>query len=385
MMPGLGPAALLVFVLLFSAACDDTVDPNGGGVPLIEPVAAIPIPPNYGVHDIFVRDGLAFVAAWNSGLMIYDVGAGVAGGTPARPMLVSEIIPSAGELSGARTHNAWWFHNPVTDERRYVFLGQEGPGALGASASGDLRVIDVSDLSNPVEVAFYRLEGAGSHNFWMDEAAQVLYAAFYNGGVIAFDVSGTLTGDLADRVLFRERPGGDDTYVWGVMLHRGDLYAIDMLDGLYRLSLSGPTSPPLESAAGVVDERYSSDLWLHGDWGFTGTWGNRAAPGNAVKVWRLTDEGPVPGATLVIGNIGTVGDLEVSRDGGLLLVAAERGANAGIHLFDVTAPDDPDYVARHAFREGAHTATFGYVDGRTYVFAAKNPGSPAVLIYDVRR
>ena len=33
----------------------------------------------YGIHDTFVRDGLAFVFAWNTGVIIYDVGNGIRG------------------------------------------------------------------------------------------------------------------------------------------------------------------------------------------------------------------------------------------------------------------------------------------------------------------
>ena len=29
--------------------------------------ASVPIPPAYGIHDTYVRDGLAFVFAWNTG------------------------------------------------------------------------------------------------------------------------------------------------------------------------------------------------------------------------------------------------------------------------------------------------------------------------------
>jgi len=36
-------------------------------------------------------------------------------------------------------HNAWWFHNPVTSEKRYVFLGQEGPGVVDQSESHLIR------------------------------------------------------------------------------------------------------------------------------------------------------------------------------------------------------------------------------------------------------
>jgi hypothetical protein len=318
---------------------------------------------------------------WNAGLQIYDVGNGTADGTPEAPVLLSTLVTSANGLPGAQAHNAWWFHNPRTGERRYAFVGQEGPGSIGANSAGDIHVVDVSNLRAPVEVAFFHLAGAGAHNFWMDESAEMLYAGYYNGGVVGLDVSGELTGDLSARLALQIKPGGNDTYVWGVMLHRGDLYAIDMLDGLYRLRPQGAASPEIE--LGAVGERYSSDLWLHGDWAFTGTWADRLERGDAVKIWRLESGGPSLAATLLIPEIGTVGDVEVSRDGRLLLVAAERGPNAGVHVFDVETPNDPVQVARHVLVEGVHTATFGYVGGKTYVFAAKNPPEPAVLIYDV--
>jgi hypothetical protein len=155
-------------------------------------------------------------------------------------------VTDPGNTRGARAHNAWWFHNPNTGQRRYLFVGQEGPGQLGASSSGDIHVLDVSNLAAPVEVASYRMSGtalpAGTHNFWMDEAAEILYAAYYNGGVVALDVSGTLQGDLASRELARIHPGGDSTYVWGVQLHAGSVYATDMLSGLFQPGSREPRS-----------------------------------------------------------------------------------------------------------------------------------------------
>jgi hypothetical protein len=109
---------------------------------------------------------------------------------------------------------------------------------VGGNASGDIHVVDVSDLLHPVEVAGFRLQGAGAHNFWMDEARQILYAAYYNGGVVALDVSGTLSGDLADRLIDRIEPGGaGNTYTWGVQLANGSIYASDMLSGLWQIAL----------------------------------------------------------------------------------------------------------------------------------------------------
>jgi hypothetical protein len=196
-----------------------------------------PIEPNYGIHDTFVRDGLAFVFAWDEGVIIYDVGNGIRGGSPSAPVKVSQIVTAASRMNSPSVHNGWWFHNPVTGERRYLFVGQEGLGVVGSQSSGDIHVVDVSDLANPREVAFFHLNGAGAHNFWMDEARQILYAAFYNGGVVALDVSGTLSGDLSDRLLSQVRPGGArNTFTWGVQLANGSLYAIDMLSGLWQLS-----------------------------------------------------------------------------------------------------------------------------------------------------
>jgi len=208
----------------------------------ITPAATIPIPPNYGIHDTYVRDGLAFVFAWNTGVIIYDVGNGMSGGSPSSPVEVGRLVTDdAGLKAGPSVHNGWWFHNPVTHESRYLFIGQEGPGILGSGSSGDIHVVDVSDLRHPVEVASFHLDGAGTHNFWMDEAHQILYAAYYNGGGVALDVSGTLEGDLSGRLLANVRPGGEgNTYVWGVQLVGGSLYAIDMLSGLWQLGVTLP-------------------------------------------------------------------------------------------------------------------------------------------------
>jgi hypothetical protein len=201
--------------------------------------ARVPIAPNYGIHDTYVRDGLAFVFAWNTGVILYDVGNGMAGGSPESPREVSHLLTrDDGVKGGSAVHNGWWFHNPVSGENRYLFIGQEGAGRIGAASSGDLHVVDVADLLHPVEVATFHLDGAGVHNFWMDEGRQILYMAYYNGGVVALDVSGELTGDLSGRLIAQIKPGGDgDTYTWGVQLAGGSLYAIDMLSGLWQLGV----------------------------------------------------------------------------------------------------------------------------------------------------
>ena len=185
-----------------------------------------------------MRDGLAFVFAWDAGVILYDVGNGIRGGSPEAPVEVSRLVTQSGEAGSPSVHNGWWFHNPVTMERRYLFVGQEGAATTGSEkASGDIHVVDASNLAQPREVAFFHMEGAGTHNFWMDEARQILYAAYYNGGVVALDVSGTLAGDLSGRLLGQVVPRvGRETPTSGACrLANGYLYAIDMLSGLWQV------------------------------------------------------------------------------------------------------------------------------------------------------
>lgn len=205
-------------------------------------VDSIEMPANYGIHDTYVRDGMLFVNNWNSGLWIYDIGGAGRGGSVSSPVFISSIVTGAaadGSTPAGQVHNSWWFHNGATGDKKYVFVGQEGPDVIGAQSNGDIHVVDISDIDHPTEVAYYHMGShEGTHNFWVDEQRQILYAAYYNGGVVALDVSGALSGDLAGREIARIAPGGaGDTYVWGVMLYGGSLYAADMLSGLWQLKV----------------------------------------------------------------------------------------------------------------------------------------------------
>ncbi len=348
-------------------------------------VATVPIPANYGIHDTFVRDGLAFVMAWNNGIRIYDVGNGVRNGSPATPQLVSSLVTNAnGVPGGPQAHNAWWFHNPVTQEKRYLFVGQEGPANIGTTSSGDIHIVDVSNLAAPVEVGFIRVPGAGAHNFWMDEARQVLYAAFYNGGVAAIDVSGTLSGDMSSRIIARVQPGGGSTYVWGVMQLGSTLYASDMVSGFWALDA---VTLATKGGGFNVDERFTSDLWAVGSWAYSGTWGTRSGNrGNAIKVWSLAANGvPTLANQILVDNVGTISDVAVTADGKALVATAENFASPGLLVYDRVDPANPSLRGRVIVPEGLHTGELAVINGRSYVFAARNPGGagPALVIYDI--
>ena len=154
-----------------------------------------------------------------------------------KKLTLSSITTAADGVDCNCVHNSWWYH-AADSSTRYLFVGQEGPGSVGSASSGDIHVVDVSDMTAPAEVAVYHLSGAGTHNFWVDEQRGILYAAYYNAGVVALDVTGTLRGDLASREIARFKAGGSgNTYTWGVMLANGSLWATDMLSGLWKLSV----------------------------------------------------------------------------------------------------------------------------------------------------
>lgn len=195
------------------------------------------------IHDVFVRDGLLFTAEWNDGIGLWDIGGGTLGGTVAVPKRIARLATVGGQV-----HNAWWYHDPVTSSKRYVFVGQEGPGVIGSASTGDIHVVDISNMAAPIEVARYTVPNAGVHNFSVDEAQGLLYAAYYNGGVRVLDIRGdlgacTVTQKAPDgrcdlTLMGRERAkftGTTPLYVWGVHWSSSGVFASDMLNGLWRI------------------------------------------------------------------------------------------------------------------------------------------------------
>jgi len=150
---------------------------------------------------------------------------------------------------GGKAHNIWWYHD-AANNKKYAFVGEEGPGSIGSSAIGDIHVVDVSNLTAPREVAFFNIPGAGTHNFSVDETRGILYAAYYNAGIVALDVRGDLgacdaamkaqdgrcdLGKMSRELATGLENVGFPVYVWGVHWDGAQVYASDMLNGLWKL------------------------------------------------------------------------------------------------------------------------------------------------------
>ncbi len=214
------------------------VDGVGGGLRVLDisnPAQPVVVAEFYAgssfLHDIYVRDGLAFLSHWDAGLVILDVGNGMAGGSPTDPVEVSRVA-----TQGGQTHNAWYW-----PQAGYVFVGEEDFGTPGI-----MHVVDVRDMNSPFEVATFTVDGTTPHNFWLDEANAVLYLAWYAQGILAVDVSGELLGalDRQERGIASLRYGGpggcpDDTSsatcTWAPQFHNGFVYVTDMNSGLWVL------------------------------------------------------------------------------------------------------------------------------------------------------
>ncbi len=144
---------------------------------------------------------------------------------------------------------------------------------------------------------------------------------------------------------------------------------------------------------GAVAERFTAEVAARGEWAYTSTWSSRAGvPGNAIKVWRINGNTPQLVDSLIVENASTLGDVQISDDGALLVVATER-MNGSIVIYDRAAnPAKPVRLARHVSAAttttGVHTVKLGRVAGRHYAFLSVNPGGtaetpPRLVVVDI--
>ena len=98
---------------------------------------------------------------------------------------------------------------------------------------------------------------------------------------------------------------------------------------------------------GTTTVRYTAELWTRGNVAYTTTWGQRSPTGvgNAVYIWNIANNTPVMVDSLIVENATTLGDIQVSDDGALLIVATER-ANGSIVIYDLTNPLKPARLTR---------------------------------------
>ncbi len=199
--------------------------------------------PGHSIHDVWVVDGVAYSSNWSDGVQMIDVGGGNMGGSPQAPVVMGSYTYPSGW-----NHAAYPYEDPETG-RFYIIAGDEAfPYGLNITGRptyprGWIHFIDFTDKANPVEVARYQVPEAGTHNFWVQD--DILYVAYYNGGVRAVDISGELMGDLyrQGREIAWYLPTDPEGFVpnapmvWGPQPHKGNLFLSDWNSGLWVLKL----------------------------------------------------------------------------------------------------------------------------------------------------
>jgi len=220
--------------------------------------------PDSRVHDVWVHDGIAYSAEWGTGVVVVDVGNGRWGGSIDNPAFVTSYpVPS-----GA-THAVFPYHQEETG-KFYLFLGDEimsrrglansgthapsgdyaqrynpetGRGGSPLATQGYLQVVDFTDPAHPQMVARYEVTEYGTHNIWVED--DVLYQAYYEGGLRVVDVSGELMGNLYTQgreiAVFKpyDRAGyvANSPMVWSAMPHKGLVYFSDTNSGVWAVRI----------------------------------------------------------------------------------------------------------------------------------------------------
>jgi len=193
-----------------------------------------------------------------------DVGNGRWGGTIEEPVFVTNVPYPVG-----RTHAAFPYYQESTG-KVYLFLGDEiltrrgnafegyggnaafdpetGQGGVQSPTDGYIHIIDFTDPMNPKDVARYHVPEFGTHNLWVED--DMLYVAYYEGGLRMVDVSGKLKGNLAEQgrevAVFKAfDPSGymaNQPQAWGPQPHKGHIFLADFNSGLWTIRLSPKSS-----------------------------------------------------------------------------------------------------------------------------------------------
>ncbi len=208
--------------------------------------------PGHSIHDVWVVDGVAFSSNWEDGVVAIDVGGAGMGGAPNNPVqLGSYAYPSGWN------HAAYPYRSESTG-KFYVFAGDEAfpygelgrdPRSAPPRAAGWIHVISWDDWENPREVARYQVPEAGTHNLWIED--DIMYVAYYNGGLRVVDVSGELRGDLyrQGREIGMFMPFDPDAmvpnapFVWGPQPYKDHVFFSDWHSGLWAVKLTDPEDP----------------------------------------------------------------------------------------------------------------------------------------------
>src|SRR5262249_38623755 len=103
-----------------------------------------------------------------------------------------------------------------------------------------------------------------------------------------------------------------------------------------RLTLQQASPAALAVLGNRLDTvRYQGEVAVRGTIAYTTSWSVRRVQGNKVSIWDVSGNVPVLIDSVLVANATTTGDVAVTDDGKLLVVATERSPGS-IAVYDLT-------------------------------------------------
>lgn len=196
-------------------------------------LASVALPGNY-VHDVFVRNNIAFCSHGLNGLYAYDLT------SPASPITLGSLT---GYPETGYNHSSWM----TNDGNRLVFCDETHGSSVKIANIQDLSDMSVISLFKSALLAPLHTNSIAHNPFIKGDS---VYVAYYHEGVQVFDISNPSDVQRVayyDTHLNHSNYGGYDG-AWGLypFLPSGNIIASDTKTGLYVLSFP-PASPlPVE-------------------------------------------------------------------------------------------------------------------------------------------
>jgi choice-of-anchor B domain-containing protein len=206
------------------------VDVSNPASPVVETIITT------GIHDNSVVDDILYIAGGYTGFHLYDVS------LPVLPEFLSHFDASTPDTT-FYAHNAW----PI-GTTGYVALGEEVavPVSTGLFEQGSMRIVDFNDLANPAQVYRWRSESAVAdplvtiHNIYV--VGPFAYVSYYQDGLKILDISDpTSPVEVAFYDTFPDTPTELFQGCWGVHPFQGEgrIFLSDRTYGFFQVSFNG--------------------------------------------------------------------------------------------------------------------------------------------------
>ncbi|MCB9263901.1 MAG: choice-of-anchor B family protein [Lewinellaceae bacterium] len=176
------------------------------------PSVDVPLP---YIHDLYVRDNIAYLNAGQAGFIVMDMS------DPTNPELLGTMTEY---IEQGYNHSGW-----LSDDGQYYYLTDETHGR-------DIKIVDVSDLSNMHVISTMNANsfpGQIPHNVYPKDG--LLFTSYYYDGLQVYDVSNP---EFPRRVAYYDTYDGPDIEffagAWGIfVLPSGRALISDMNNGFY--------------------------------------------------------------------------------------------------------------------------------------------------------